>query len=433
MTAPAAAVSTILHVDMDAFFAAVELRRRPELRGQPVVVGGDGARGVVAAASYEARYFGIHSAMSSVVAKRRCPHAVFIPGDMGAYVEASDAVFAIFNDFTPLVEPLSLDEAFLDVTGSQAIFGDGAEIGRQIRQRVLDELELPCAVGVATSKLLAKLASKGAKPTPTRRGPEAGIGVLVVEPGTELDYLHPQPIEALWGVGPKTGEKLRSLGLTTVGDLAECPPQLLERTVGSGMGRTLQDRAWARDQRPVVAGRKAKSISHEETFSVDRFDHDALGHELVKFADAVASRLRASALAGRTVVLKVRYGDFETITRSATPGPVLRSAGPISAIARELLAQVDPTRGVRLLGLGVSNLADDPGEQLSLLSQSGDAIDYSDSAVAESDSSIDSAVDAIRERFGSDAIGPASVRGGRTRSDGVGAQPWGPGEVDRVE
>jgi DNA polymerase-4 len=415
----------ILHVDMDAFYASVELRRRPELRGQPVIVGGAGNRGVVAAASYEARAYGVHSAMPSVRAQRLCPHAVFLPGDHAHYAEVSARVMAVFARFTPLVEPLSLDEAFLDVRGSVRLHGPPAEIAHRIRRTILDEEQLTCSVGVAPSKFLAKLASEASKPRASRNGPVPGPGVTVIEAGEELAFLHPLPVQALWGVGPATLERLRRLGVRTVGDLAAIPLDNLRASLGDAAGRHLHDLAFARDDRPVVVDQRPKSIGHEETYAHDLHDRAAIDVEIVKLSDAVAARLRRAGLAGRTVAVKVRFHDFTTITRQATlPDPV-DSAMAIQRAARRIADGVDPASGVRLLGVSVSGLTDEPVQQLTLAL---DGDDGGTDAVAPEWSDVDEAVDAIRERFGAGAIGPAALVG----RDGLrvkrrGDQQWGPG------
>lgn len=414
----------ILHVDMDAFFASVEVRRRPELRGKAVVVGGAGPRGVVAAASYEARAYGVHSAQPSVRAKRLCPHAVFVQGDHGYYTQVSRRLHAVFSSFTPLVEPLSLDEAFLDVTGARRLHGSGPEIAAAIRARIREEEGLDCAVGVAPSKFLAKLASKAAKPRPGRPGdgPTPGPGVVVVAPGAELAFLHPLPVSALWGVGPATLERLRPLGVRTVGDLARLPEATVIARVGAAAGRHLHHLAQGLDDRPVVVAAAPKSIGHEETFRADHHDHLSLERELVRLVDATAARLREAGLAGRTVTLKVRFGDFRTLTRSATAPEPIDTARRIGAIARELLGALEVQGGVRLLGVSVSKLDPAGPRQLSL-----DATD--DAAWADAEA----AIDRIRARYGRGSIAPAvlaSPTGLRVRRGGD--QQWGPAPLEEA-
>jgi DNA polymerase-4 len=416
VSGPAAADRTILHVDMDAFFVSVELLRRPELRGRPVVVGGTGNRGVVAAASYEARAYGVFSAMPSGQARRLCPQAVFLPGDHAHYGEVSGRVMALFRSFTPLVEPLSLDEAFLDVTGAQRLLGDGAGIGRAIRDEVLAHEGLTCSVGVAATKMVAKLASQAAKPKARPSGPVAGSGVHVVAPGSEQDFLRPLPARALWGVGPATLARLERLGVRTVGDIADLPPEALVGALGQANGRHLGRLANGIDPRPVEPDQRVKSIGHEETFATDRHDPDELGREVVRMADGVAWRLRADGRVARTVTLKVRFGDFRTITRSVTLAPPVDEAPEIARAARALLAGIDPAPGVRLLGVTASGLVDGTGRQLSFDDLAGPAWHEASGAV-----------DAIRERFGDRAIGPASAVGRhglrvKRRGDGQ----WGP-------
>ncbi len=434
---------TILHVDMDAFFASVELLRRPELRGQPVVVGGNGPRGVVAAASYEARSYGVFSAMPSSRARRLCPDAVFLPGDHAHYAEVSGRVMEIFRSVTPLVEPLSLDEAFLDVTGARRRAGDGPTIARDLRRRVLDQEGLTCSVGVAPVKFLAKLATSDAKPKPSRRGPVLGSGVAVVEPGGELAFLHPLPVEALWGVGPATLARLERYGVRTVGDLAQMPLATLEGAVGKAHGRHLHELAHAVDPRSVEPDQEIKSISHEETYPSDRFDPGELRTEAVRMADAVAARLRRHGSVARTVTIKVRFGDFRTITRSATPPEAVATGPAVARVAKDLLGKVDVAPGVRLLGVGVSNLvapgAGGGGVQLSLLDAldaggepevpAGDAPAATPAAAAWA--AATDAVDRARERYGADAVVPASLAGPagiavRRRGD----QQWGPDQGD---
>jgi len=423
---------TILHVDMDAFFVSVEMRRRPELVGQPVVVGGAGSRGVVAAANYEARRYGVFSAMSSSKARQLCPQAVFISGDYAEYSKVSKQVHVIFGQYTPFIEPIALDEAFLDVTGSTNLFGDGTSIGWKIKEQIQNELELPCSVGVASSKFIAKLASKKAKPIPTSSGINAGHGVLLIAPGRELAFLHPLPVQSLWGVGPATLAKLDRLGVRLVGDLVALGEDTLIRAVGKAHGRHLFALANGIDERSVETERDLKSIGHEETFSHDITDRAAMRREIVRLTDAVSSRLRAHESAARTLTLKIRYSNFETITRSITPGSPLASAPAMVKALDPLLEKIDPTIGVRLIGVSVSGFVE-PVEQLSLLNFGGDG---SDQSAAEGRTTADlerdwspasQAVDEIREKFGRDAISPASSIAAVGRRD-LGQSPWGPEE-----
>jgi len=409
----------ILHVDMDAFFVSVELRRRPDLVGQPVVVGGTGNRGVVAAASYEARRFGVHSAMPSAVAKRRCPHAVFLPGDHGLYGEVSTQVREILDRYTPLVEPLSLDEAFLDVTGSVRLFGPAPEIAASIRGAVADELALGCSVGVAPNKFLAKLASVEAKPRATPTGVESGPGVVVVTAGNEQQFLDPLPVQRLWGVGPVTLDKLHRIGIRHVSDFTVVGESLLASALGAGQARHLLGLSKGIDDRPVEPEREAKSISHEETYSTNKYEHVELQRELVRLADAVASRLRAAGVGARTLTLKLRFDTgFQTITRSVTCPEAVELAPEIIGLLTPLLEAIDPSPGVRLLGVGGSNLGPST-RQLSLDDLLDDRPDWA---------STTEALDRIRDRFGSSAIGPASaLESGRLRVVRRGEQQWGPG------
>lgn len=412
--------ASILHVDMDAFFVSVELLDRPELRGRPVVVGGSGERGVVAAASYEARAFGIHSAMPSVRARRLCPDAVFLHGRHDRYAEVSARVMAIFRDVTPLVEPLSLDEAFLDVSGAHTIAGSSIDIAHSIRHRVLDEEGLTCSIGVAGSKFVAKLASESAKPRASVRGPEFGSGIRVVEPDDTLTFLRPLPVEALWGVGPATLAKLHRMGVMSVADLADLPLENVVAAIGRSHASHLHALANGRDDRVVEPGRATKSIGHEETFAHDHHERATLDVELLAFADAVASRLRANGLVGRTVQLKVRFGDFTTITRSTTLPDAVDDPRSLVEAGRRLLDQVDPTSGVRLLGLSVSGLSVGSGRQLRL-----------DDATGPGWHEVTDTVDEIRARFGDTAIGTATSVGPEgVRVKRRGSQQWGPEALD---
>jgi DNA polymerase-4 len=419
----------ILHVDMDAFFVAVELLDRPELRGRPVVVGGRGDRGVVAAASYEARSFGVSSAMPSVQARRLCPHAVFLEGRHARYAEVSREVMAIFRSFTPLVEPISLDEAFLDVTGSQRLHGPGPAIAEEIRARVRGEQGLTCSVGVAPSKFIAKLASEAAKPRVTPAGPSPGPGVKVVSAEAVLAFLHPLPARALWGVGPATLARLERLGVVTVGDIAELELPVLTAAIGTAAGNHLHALSHGIDDRDVEPERRPKSIGHEETFARDHHDRAALERELVRLADSVGARLRAHDHAGRTVTIKVRFHDFRTITRAVTLPSLVDSGHEIAQAARSLLDGVDPSAGVRLLGVSVSGLADHAVRQLTL----DDALELDRPGGGDDETSrwsdASDAMDEIRARFGDDAIGPASLAAdGGLRVKRQGDQQWGPGQ-----
>ena len=409
---------TILHADMDAFFVSVELLRHPELVGKPVVVGGTGNRGVVAAASYEARRFGVHSALPSAVARRRCPQAVFLPGDHALYGEVSAQVQEIFDRFTPLVEPLSLDEAFLDVTGSRRLFGTGADIAWQIRETVRDELDLGCCIGVASNKFLAKLASVEAKPVAKPDRIEPGLGVKVVEPGTEQSFLDPLPVQRLWGVGPATLERLHRAGITHVADLRRVDPTAVRASLGANQADHLIALSTGFDERPVEPDREAKSIGHEETFASNTHEVAEMRTHLVRLADAVARRLRQAGVGARTLTLKVRFDDgFTTITRSTTGSEAIDSAEVIVAMLGPIMETIDPSPGIRLVGVSGSNLGP-VFHQLTLDEAADDAPVHG---------AADAALDVIRDRFGSDAIGPASaVQGGKVRNVKRGGQQWGP-------
>jgi DNA polymerase-4 len=405
---------TVLHVDMDAFFASVEVRRRPELAGRPVVVGGTGPRGVVSSASYEARAYGVRSAMPVGQARRLCPPAVFLPPDMAAYAQASRAVMAIFGDVTPLVEPLSIDEAFLDVAGAQRLLGSPATIAGLIKRRVATELGLTCTVGVASTKFVAKLASTRAKPD----------GLLVVPAAGVLEFLHPLPVEALWGVGDRTAEALRRLGLRLVADVASAPVGMLRQALGEATARHLHDLAWGRDPRPVLGGgRVEKSVSAETTFDVDVSDRDVLRRTLLSLATRVGARLRRCGQAGRTVGIKVRLSDFRTLTRSRTLPAPTDVAREIFAAAWALFEQLSPrpagsgalVERVRLLGVRVEGLdeADAVPRQL--------ALDEREHGWRDAER----AADAAAERFGAAAVRPASLLRPRSADS-----PWLP-EADK--
>ncbi|HEX2275184.1 MAG TPA: DNA polymerase IV [Acidimicrobiales bacterium] len=410
---------SILHVDLDAFYAAVEILENPELAGRAVIVGGTGNRGVVAAASYEARAYGVHSAMPSGRARRLCPHAVFLPGRFEVYAEYSRRFHEVLTSFTPVVEGIALDEAFLDVSSVRRLSGPAPEIAVRIRRRVHEELGLWASVGVGTTKLVAKLASEAAKPRASTAGPLPGEGVKVVSADEEVAFLHAHPVGALWGVGPATRRRLERFGVRTVGDLAALPLHTLVDTLGQAWGRSLHDLAHNRDHRAVEPDRAPKSIGHEETYGRDHHEHEPLRREVVRLADAVASRLRRQGLAGRTVTLKVRFGDFRTITRSRTEPEALDTGPGLAAVGLALLDAVDVSPGVRLLGLSASNLAAATGRQLSL----------DQATAAGGRQGVAGAVDQVRARFGEAAVGPASLVGREgLKLRRQGDQQWGPGE-----
>jgi DNA polymerase-4 len=425
----------ILHVDMDAFFAAVEVLDEPGLAGRALIVGGAGERGVVASCSYEARMFGVRSAMPSVQARRRCPHAVFRAGRHERYGEVSRQIHEVFNRFTPLVEGISLDEAFLDVRGSARLLGSAPEVAAAVRAAILADVGLTCSVGVASTKFLAKLASEAAKPSADRAGVRPGRGVVVIAAGAELDFLHPLTIDALWGVGPATSTRLRALGITTVGQLAAAPVETVERAVGRAAGRHLHDLALGIDPRPVEPQRATKSVGHEETYARDRRDRDGLHRELLRMSDAVGTRLRRAGLSGRTVQLKVRFADFTTVTRARTqPGPV-STGQDIGRVASVLLDGLEVHAGVRLLGVSVSSLTPDGTDhvrQLELCLDGAGAAPGkrprpafpSDGAGGAPWGAATEAVDAVRARYGDGAVGPAA----RLGPDGL---PVGDGAGDR--
>jgi len=411
---------SILHVDMDAFFVSVELLDHPELRGRPVVVGGNGPRGVVAAASYEARFHGVFSAMASATAMRLCPDAVFLDGRHGRYAEVSRRVMSIFGDATPLVEPLSLDEAFLDVTGVARSIGGPRVIARRIRARVLDEEGIECSVGIGPNKFIAKLASKQAKPTPSPSGPIPGAGIVEVQPDRVAEVLEQLPVRALWGVGPKTAEKLSRLGIVTVGDVARTPIEGLRSAVGGSASEHVWALAHGKDDRPVVPNIAAKSISKEETFVSDRFSVDELLVDLSRMADAVGDELRRVGVAARTVQLKVRFADFSSITRSVTLPTATDDGLELLRSATAMLSRVDCSVGVRLIGVGGTNLAAGGVRQLRL-----GGMDPLAGAAGDVRHELNAVVDDVRRRFGRSAIGPTrSVDAPRE------VRPWGPESGD---
>lgn len=424
-------------MDMDAFFASVEAVDDPSLAGKAVIVGGDGRRGVVASCSYEARSFGVRSAMPSVEARRLCPEAVFVAPRHGRYAQVSRQLHEVFRGFTPIVEGISLDEAFLDVTGAERIYGPPAAIGAQIRRRVFEETGLVCSVGGSRVKFVSKMASKAAKPQVARSferrtrpqgPPEApspfesggleggfgpGSGVFIVPEGHEIAFLHPHPVEALWGVGPATSSRLARMGIKTVGDLASVPSKTLEEALGRANGAHLARLARGVDERAVQPERSTKSISQEETFSEDRFDVDSLRVPVLAMADNVASRARQAGVGARTVTIKVRYRDMTTRTRSYTLKERADTASDIARTALALLAEAECERGVRLIGVALTNLADQDGADASQL-----RLDFGGGSdrTPSSHRAASVAVDEVRRRFGPGSLTTAALVGpGRRR------------------
>jgi len=379
---------------MDAFFASVAVRAQPELRGRPVVVGGVGPRGVVSSASYEARRFGVRSAMPTARARALCPRAIFLPVDGPAVSAASQAVMAIFRDVTPLVEPLSSDEAFLDVAGARRLLGRPTEIARLIRRRMIEEQQLTCSVGVAPTKFVAKLGSTRAKPD----------GLVVVPATMVLDFLHPLPIDALWGVGERAAESLRRLGLTTVGEIAQAPVGMLRGALGEAAATHLHELSWGRDPRRVSSEREEKSISAEMTFDTDVADPVLIRKSLLSLAGKVGARLRASGYVGRTVAIKVRLADFRTINRSRTVRTSTDVAREIFEISWGLFTALGARDHFRLVGVRVEGLsaAATTARQLSL------------GEPERGWREAEAASDAVIARFGRASVGPASLLG---RSD----------------
>jgi DNA polymerase IV len=380
--------ATILHADLDAFFASVEQRDNPRLRGRAVIVG----MGVVLAASYEAKAYGVHSAMGGAQARRLCPQAIVVRPRMSAYAEASKAVYRVFDDTTPLVEGLSIDEAFLDVRGMLRLAGTPAEIAARLKRNVLERVGLPITVGVARTKFLAKVASGVAKPD----------GLLVVPPDRELAFLHPLAVERLWGVGPVTAHKLRSRGITTVGQVAQLGEDALVSLLGSAAGRHLHALARNRDPRPVRVGRRRRSMGAQHALGRSPKTAEAVDAVLVALVDRVTRRLRAAHRVGRTVVLRLRFNDFSRATRSHTLPFATAHTETILATARALFASSTPLierQGLTLVGVAVATLDDDLPAQLVLPFE------------RRSDDALDAVLDEVRLRFGPTAITRAVLLG----------------------
>jgi len=397
----------ILHVDMDAFYASVEALKDPTLQGRPVAVGGSGARGVVMSASYEARRHGVRSAMPSARARRLCPDLVFVQPDFDAYRAASSAIRAIMRSFTPLVEPISLDEAFLDVGGSVRLFGPPPRIAELVRERIRTDTELTASVGVAPNKFLAKLASARAKPD----------GVVVVAREGVRAFLDPLPVDALWGVGEKTHEVLLKLGIRTVAELAETSSAVLERVLGEQPSRHLSSLARGADDRDVVPYEAPKSVSHEETFERDVDDDQDVLREVLRLSHRVAARLRADGYRARTITLKVRLSNFTTLTRSRTLADPTDSAADLYRVASEMYGALPfARRRIRLLGVAASGLSEAGAEQLAL---------YRAGRWREAEG----ALDRIDRRFGLGTAFPAALLGRDRRGEGgrPPKTPEGPG------
>jgi DNA polymerase-4 len=381
--------ATFLHVDMDAFYASVELLERPELVGLPVIVGHNSLRSVVTAATYEARKYGVNSAMPMAVALRRCPQAIILEPHFERYSYYSKQVMTLLSEITPLVEPLSIDEAFLDVAGAMRLLGTPWQIGTRLRARVFEHTGLHCSVGAASTKFVAKLASSRAKPD----------GLLVVPAAETVAFLHPQPVTALWGVGGKSEEQLTRLGLRTVGDVANVPFDALKRAIGPSNAARLHELAWGRDPRVIELSRDEKSIGHETTFETDVRDPVVLHRELLRLSDAVGARLRRAGVQARTVSLKLRFEDFTTITRSRTLGEPTDLGKRIYEEARSLYdAASQNARPVRLIGVRGEGLV---GAVASLGLWDDD----------EQWREVEGTVDSIGSRFGAGAVRPAALLG----------------------
>ncbi len=394
----AATPSTIMHADMDAFYAAVEQRDHPELRDKPVIVGGRSNRGVVMTASYEARVYGVHSAMPTVQARRLCPHGIFVPGRMSTYAAIAKQIRRLFEEITPLVEPLSLDEAFLDISGSLRLLGEPRAIGARLKDRVREVTGLTVSVGIGPTKMVAKIASTACKPD----------GLLEVRPGDVDSFLRPLPVSQLWGVGPVTHEALAGLGIVTVGDLADADPAALERSVGH-FGLALRELARGRDARLVDSSGHRKSYGEESTFEHDLRDGEVVRDAIVEHAQTVARRLRADGSRGRTVTLKIklaqrlRPGKYPILTRSTSLKPATDDTTTIARTALALWDAVQAGKTVRLIGVSVSGIERAATAQLPLFPP----------AELQRRAALNRALDAITDRFGNDAIG----RGGTRRRD----------------
>ena len=419
MTRPAAGhpLTDVLHLDLDGFFASVELLDNPELRGLPVIVGGISERGVVVSASYEARAFGVHSAMPTVVARRCCPRAMFITPRHDRYLAMNRQLLRLIEQVTPDYEPIALDEAYLDLSGTHRLFGGSVDVASRLRRRVLEELGLACSVGIGRSKLVAKLASRAAKPSARLVGNPPGPlitegrGIVLVSPEDEPHFLASHTLRAFPGIGPKTEERLSSLGISTVNDAILIGRPRLCALLGEHQGNLISDAVLGIDQRRVESRRESRSIGRETTFERDLFDPDELVRRLDALCESVARRAKTQRLVGRTVTLKIRYRTHETISKSTTPKRPLASAAALRRYATELCGEVEAARGVRLLGIQLSNLVSgvlSDAEQLELFSEERESKDTP--RLAE----LEVVTEAVRRRFGTRALGHLDVDDARS-------------------
>lgn len=398
--------ATILHADLDAFYASVEQLLDPSLRGKPIAVGG----GVVLACSYEAKAFGVRSAMPGRRARELCPELIFVDGHFKDYQRLGDAAIAVLGDFTPLVERISIDEAFADVKGCTHLFGSSEEIARKIRHRVRTEIGLPISVGVARTKHLAKIASKVAKPD----------GLVVVDPERELAFLHDLPVGLMWGVGPVTEARLAENGVQTIGQLAKMPGRSLEKLIGPAAGEKLSALAWNRDPREIVAHRRSHSAGAQSALGRKPAKPEVIRPTLAHLADRIGARLRAKSLAGRTVTVRVRFADLHAVTRSATFDASISATASLCEIAEELvnaaLADHPDEKHISLLAISVSHLEKDPRLQLELPLGLANEARRPGTRRGLARHAADRAMDAIRDRFGRDAIGYGTLALGVQRS-----------------
>jgi DNA polymerase-4 len=391
--------ATVLHADLDAFYASVEQLLEPSLRGKPMAVGG----GVVLAASYEAKAFGVHGGMPARRARELCPDLILVPGHFDEYQRLGDAAIAVIGDYTPLLERLSIDEAFADVVGCERLFGPPQAIAQAIRRRVRAELGLPISIGIARTKHLAKIASQAAKPD----------GLVMVDPAHELAFLHNLPVELMWGVGPVAKARLAEIGVTSIGQLAHTEPWRLERLLGRALGDKLAALAWNRDAREVVTGRRAKSAGAQAALGWKPAEERIFRPTLQRLADRIGARLRAKSRPGRTVTVRVRFADLRSVTRSRTLPAPIASTGSLAEIAEELVRGIltarPKERAISLLGISVSGLEDQRTMQLELPLGLADERRRPGSRTGTARALADRAVDAVRDRFGWGAVGYGSV------------------------